>query len=261
MRGYQLILDLEVISQGGLLPSQGGLLMVAELESLSVDEFKASLENVGLPVDFVLIYAATVKGSDKTEYVRGLRMKISSNMYPIHANQTLENIKFSLMQNLNINVRNKSFSFNINFAKSIGSHISAFGISDNYTYISSFGNEMNGFILNKLYFCEQVRLWSGEWHDIDTTGNIEVTLGGDNNMKVLHELEYSKHVAENGETYVQICVEDFNPKPKQNVRSAAAHISRNIILTFSLLCYVCIKHVTQYLIYNQSVIHCGRRPF
>ena len=222
MRGYQLYLDLQPTSQAG------GFLTLNELQSVSIDELKTNFKEVRLPVEYWLMFATTAKDSDKTEYVYSLSLMIGSDGFPVDVNRTLENIRHAVRHNLTIDVENesdiKSFSYSINFAKSIGSHFGHLGSSDTYTFLSITGSISNPpLIITKLYMCEQVRLWSGEWHE-NPRNSIFVTLGEEDNGKVLQSLEYSRHSTETGDVYVQICVEDFNPNPKQYTRSTAPHV-------------------------------------
>ena len=228
MRGYLLYLNLQPTSQAG------GFLTLNGLQSLSVDELKTNFDKVRLPVEFWLIYATTAKDSDKTEYVCSLSLTMGSDEFPVDVNRTLENIRHAIRHNMTIDVENesdiKSFSYNINFAKSLGR-------SDNYTLISITGSMSNPpLIITKLYICEQVRLWSGEWHE-NPRNSIIVTLGEDDNGKVLQSLEYSRHSTETGDAYVQICVEDFNPNPKQYARSSAPHVIYLITFYFHFILF------------------------
>ena len=233
MRGYQLFLDLQPTDPADDFPT------VKELESLSDNEFKNSFVQLELPVDFWRIYAETVTDSNKIEYVKSISLNIKSSEYPVDFFRMIKNISFAISHNLTIIIQKKlsiiSFTYTVNFAKSFRFHFSEHGGSDNYTLISAHGNMLTlSPIITKLYFCEQVRLWPEEWHMLDDySSNIVVTLGEGASNKVLQNYEYSRHNTENGDSYVQICVEDFNPIPKQSTRNAAAGMSyRNLLALY-----------------------------
>ena len=235
MQGYQLFLDLQPTDPADDFPT------VKELQTLSDNAFKNSFVQLELPVDFWSIYAETVTDSNNIEYVKSLSFKnIKSSEYPVDFIRMIKNISFAISHNLTIFIEKKlsimkSFTYTVNFAKSFRTHFSEHGGSDNYTFISDAGNMLTlSTIITKLYFCEQVRLWPEEWHRLDDySSNIVVTLGEGGSDKVLQDYEYSRHNTENGDAYVQICVEDFNPIPKQSTRNAAAGMSyRNLLALY-----------------------------
>ena len=227
--GYGLFITLKPVSQN--------LLPLSALFGLSHYEIIDLLGMKGLPTDFFFLLAETSPGSQNEDYVRGFKMLVATDKSPTNAIRVLETVKHALEQDWEIVLDNMAFIYKASHSRRTEPEFSGNGGDGSFTFITAEGAATPAFIINKLYFCDQIELRPDEWKK---NNDGEISLIGRENSTILQIFEYNKKRNENGEWRIQICLDDFKLHHNLNDISSSIRLKPSrIFWLFSLMYCFC----------------------
>ena len=201
---------------------------LAEFSELidSVPEIDDWLDTNGLHINHLIMYAEEETANDNTTFLGVLNMILGSNKYPLNVQQVLKAIEKALSKVWVITLDKTVYTYKVQFDKyetfvQTGSNArkkwfgrssapepEPFMLPKVYTPVL-YETKVVGPTINKLYFCEKVKLLEKEWSGAYDGLWLNVTGSGNGTFLGDGEFVYEKDFFGTNDAKVEICADDF----------------------------------------------------
>ena len=234
-----------------LTPSSDVLLPKATFDALPENKkrkFNKWLDVKGIPVNSIQLFAELVS-KQNISYVRRLNILLGFYKFPIEAQEILKIVESALAKQWSINIDKETYIYNVALDKYLNfieegtqqrrtilhpsGNKSSVEKTMRKTYVAVYLNfKMISFFITKMYFCQQVDLFPGEWI-VDFQGlRLNLTRLGDE--KFLGDGEFNYRMTQDKEWKIQICVDDFK-NPRYTTNSSAEIIASSLFMTLPII--------------------------